>query len=613
MPQDTSNSSNACQMAGERYLAAGLCALPADARHKRPRGSWKRYQTERPTRFELGNCDGVAVVCGAASGGLETLDFDAPDAFTAWADAVPPELLARLYIERTPRGGAHAIYLVTGGAQGNQRLASRIGADGRPEVLIETRGEGGLVLVAPTPGYVATNGELAALPTLSRAERDALIKAAKALDELEPATVGGPDDDTDDDSPCFVARDFAERGDVRGLLERHGWTFVGMGDGTNELWRRPGKDGDGHSATWNGAKFYVFSTAAPPFASGTAYDALGVLATLEHNGDVQQAIRAAEREGFGTFGVDLTHLLAALDAKPPTHGGLAFADVLDDLLAAALDGRPLVKTLATGCELLDESGGLACGEYLGLVGSPGVGKTLLADALTLGVLRADADATALTVALETAPAVRVARLVAGQAVRFNPATGVERFLPLSDLLRGELDPAGRELLCETAAALGDEIGTRWRFNTDADSAGAIAALVRRTRPTLLVVDHIGLLTLNGDDPVAGLDGALAAIQSALRESEAAAILVGELSKSALRSGDTSLASVRGSARFASLAGQVLSLSRDNESGDGDPCLKLALTKCRHGRAHLEQSAELLGGLGLVRLLPGVHPMGARGD
>ncbi|MBK9120319.1 MAG: hypothetical protein IPM18_12070 [Phycisphaerales bacterium] len=88
---------------------------------------------------------------------------------------------------------------------------------------------------------------------------------------------------------------------------------------------------------------------------------------------------------------ELQRLLA--DAAP-RRAGSSFADVLGELLNAAEAGRPVVKTLATGCELLDESGGLACGEYLGLVGSPGVGKTLLADALTLGVLRADADATA---------------------------------------------------------------------------------------------------------------------------------------------------------------------------------------------------------------------------
>ncbi len=55
--------------------------------------------------------------------------------------------------------------------------------------LIETRGEGGLFLCHPTPGYVLVQGEINDLPLLTAEHRDVLLEAAWSLKELIPPPV----------------------------------------------------------------------------------------------------------------------------------------------------------------------------------------------------------------------------------------------------------------------------------------------------------------------------------------------------------------------------------------------------------------------------------------
>jgi len=180
------------------YRRAGLCVLPAIRKQKRPAvSSWKVFQTRLPTEIEVGRWfeqdQAVCLICGAISGNLEMLDFDlGGEAFQAWYDPIEradPDLLACLVIEQSPSGGWHVAYRCQAPVCGNMKLAQRrqivdgadevaIGgksyrprqdADGQWHVLlilIETRGEGGLFLCAPTPGYELLQGDFAELPVL---------------------------------------------------------------------------------------------------------------------------------------------------------------------------------------------------------------------------------------------------------------------------------------------------------------------------------------------------------------------------------------------------------------------------------------------------------------
>ncbi|MFD0890769.1 bifunctional DNA primase/polymerase, partial [Streptosporangium algeriense] len=206
---------NNLQQTAHQLHDAGLCVLPAAANGtKRPAIPWKHFQTERPTPeqltawFQDGTHHGLGVITGAVSGNLEMLELEGravhagmPAEITALADASGlGDLWRRVtagYLEFTPSGGIHLLYKVDGPVAGNTKLARRPGpADehGRPtiEVLAETRGEGGWVVVHPSAGPVHPSGGAwtlvaggpTTITTVTADERDALHHLLGAFDRM---------------------------------------------------------------------------------------------------------------------------------------------------------------------------------------------------------------------------------------------------------------------------------------------------------------------------------------------------------------------------------------------------------------------------------------------
>ena len=311
------------------YLDAGLSVLPAVKARKRPAvGAWKTWSQRLPTDIEVeawfsNGHEALCVVAGAVSGNLECIDFDQKaEAYPAWCAKIDGSLLSALVVERTPSGGKHVVYRCAGTVEGNQKLAQGI-RDGKIAILVETRGEAGLFLCAPSPGYTLEQGDFAHIPTIPQEAREALLSAARELDE-HPAVqeresapvpaVAAPAPPT----TGFLTRpgdDFASRGDPRPYLQAHGWTLCGTkGDG-NELWTRPGKDPRlGHSATLKDGVFFVFSSNAAPFEPNRGYNAYQVFALLEHANDFKAATAALIEMGYGSkdtsSDVDLSAILA---------------------------------------------------------------------------------------------------------------------------------------------------------------------------------------------------------------------------------------------------------------------------------------------------------------
>ena len=284
-----------------QYLQAGLCVLPANRAEKRPAiGKWSCYRERMPTEAEwraANNYDAICIVCGAASGNVEVIDVDAgPEVFYTWANLVPPShnLLNRLVVETTPRGGYHVFYRCQTPVSGNLKLAQRR-SDNQLQTLIETRGEGGICLCSPTPGYTLIQGDLCQLPVFSEEERDVLLHAAIALNEYTPAVVAPPP--TLSVSAARPGDDYNARGNIEELLTQHGWTLVKTVD-ENEYWRRPGK-AHGWSATLKHRVFYVFSSNAQPFEPNQAYSPFAVYALLTCGGDWGAAAAELRRSGFG--------------------------------------------------------------------------------------------------------------------------------------------------------------------------------------------------------------------------------------------------------------------------------------------------------------------------
>jgi len=382
-------------------VAAGLCALPAVRRGDEKRvalRSWKPYQSRLPSSEELGSWFGdetgaMCLVCGAVSGNLEMIDFDLDgEAFEAWrlaVEAASPGLVDRLVIESTPSGGKHVVYRCEAPVSGNTKLAQRsFEADGPDPLtvgskthiprrdaqgqwsvvvtMIETRGEGGLFLCAPSEGYAILHGDLCEPPLITADDRDVLLGCAWSLDEIVSPVVG----ETASVDTLRPGDDFNERGDPRDVLLRHGWSLAKAADsGGNEHWRRPGKPA-GTSATLKARVFYIFSSNASPFEPHKGYSPFAVYALLEHHGDFTAAASALAAQGFGqadrTQGVDLSAFIA------PTPAATSPLRPSPLLVGELVDAHPQLRPPVI-------HGLLREGETMNIIASPKTGKALAID------------------------------------------------------------------------------------------------------------------------------------------------------------------------------------------------------------------------------------------
>lgn len=168
-----------------RYLAAGLSVVHIPAGVKKPSGKWEALQkkraTERQVRAWFADGGNVGIICGAISGGLLVIDFDTVEIYQRFM-AKFGQLVAGLPVVKTGKG--YHIYLRCPVPGGNRKLA----AAGKVK-LIETRGEGGLVLapgsIHPDTGkpYELLAGDLARVPLLEQALADSILQACQSFEE----------------------------------------------------------------------------------------------------------------------------------------------------------------------------------------------------------------------------------------------------------------------------------------------------------------------------------------------------------------------------------------------------------------------------------------------
>ena len=300
--QTSLTNSNSILATATRYAGLGLSVIPvhsaldSDASlRKKPTIPWKPYQGQIATAVELGhmfnNGADVAVICGSVSGNLEVLDFDDPDLFKPYMDALAGhdiELVNKLLVSKTPSGGYHLLYRHTGSPEGNRKLA--MSGDGK-KVRLETRGQGGYALASPSQGY-QLNGDLADLQTISKDERDLLIWISTTFNEHHRRELRQHHSNSGSgDRPGDV---FNEKADWHQLLQEDGWGFCRK-VGDREHWTRPGKK-DGSSATLHLSKgLYVFSTNTS-LPNECPLDPFGYVSHMRFNGDFGAAARWVRSE-----------------------------------------------------------------------------------------------------------------------------------------------------------------------------------------------------------------------------------------------------------------------------------------------------------------------------
>lgn len=316
---------------------AGLCPIPAATDGtKRPLGAWKQWQTRRPDPdtlhgwFGNGHRHGLGIVCGAVSGGLEMLELEGQAVTDGLVDAVDNamhtaglgDLWGRIvggYCELTPSGGYHLLWR-TPAPDGNLKLARRratpteldTAPDEKIKVLIETRGEGGFTIVAPSNGtthptggaWELLTGGFDTIATVTPTERAAVLDVLRQFDRLtgEPASPPPPAPRTVDPLLTQVqAPDGTRPGDefddthnCHDVLEQAGFT-VHHTDKTGTHYTRPGKNRNhGASATvWadnNRCTLFSTSIGAPDdYIGDRNLTAWQLHVALNHHGDHSQA------------------------------------------------------------------------------------------------------------------------------------------------------------------------------------------------------------------------------------------------------------------------------------------------------------------------------------
>jgi hypothetical protein len=313
-------------------LAAGMSVVPPrQDGSKAPDREWTRYQAEPPTRDQVerwyrAGRTGLGVVCGRVSGGLELLEFETDEVYRDFVAAARATGLGDLvnlieagYLEETPGGGRHWLYRCSQ-VDGNTRLARRpataeelaVAPDSQVRVLIETRGEGGFVVLAPSNGrvhptgrpYRLLRGSFDRIWHLTTAERAALFRLARAFDQMPAPPPPEASAERHGQPGGRPGDDYNERASWAEILGPHGWTLVHR-RGDVEFWRRPGKRDPGHSATvghvrdsQGGPALYVFSSSTP-FESERSYTKFGACAVLNHGGDHGAAARELRARGYG--------------------------------------------------------------------------------------------------------------------------------------------------------------------------------------------------------------------------------------------------------------------------------------------------------------------------
>lgn len=261
---------------------------------------------------------GLAVLGGRVSGGLEIVDVDDATVMAPLLAEIEQQvngLAGRLRRVQTPSGGLHLYYRCPSVTiPGSMKLA--MSPDGKT-VRIETRGEGGYAVTAPTPGYRLLGGLLDEIPSVIPSEREAIIKSCRSFDLRAPAgskPVAAPVVKSTA-APSNMATpmdDFNHNGvdQFKQMLEEEGWTRTGSTGSfalagvqvPAEHWTRPGKT-EGVSASLyrnpenNKWYFHTFSSSID-LEPNQSHQIGHAWAVFKHGGDYKAALADFRRMGF---------------------------------------------------------------------------------------------------------------------------------------------------------------------------------------------------------------------------------------------------------------------------------------------------------------------------
>lgn len=298
----------------KEYIRKGLSVIPTDS-EKRPTLRWEEFQNRKMSSQEVDtafqNAKGIALVAGAISGNVEVIDVDCKydlsgTLYDRLIEAIPSEIIDRLVIAKTRNKGYHLIYRCANIGR-NVKLACRLTTAQEKEqhvkdkirVLIETRAEGGYILVYPSEGYsFEKKGEL---QEISVQQRELLLDICGSFNEVFDEVEAYEQYSTEKENKFLKSPfdDFNERGDLLGVLTSCGWRTV-FQSGSKTRVIRPGRVTSASSGFYDEKtnRLCVFSTSSELDGSRT-YNASEIFCRMLCAGDWKRCYKELITKGYG--------------------------------------------------------------------------------------------------------------------------------------------------------------------------------------------------------------------------------------------------------------------------------------------------------------------------
>lgn len=336
-----------CLMAAKYLIELNFKVIPC--KNKMPIERIKSVNRIRLKPIHLLNCDfyfrdadEIALLTGD---GIEVIDIDCKYDLTGklykqLATAIRytlPDVFDKLVIQRTKGGGYHLIYKC---AQigGNQKLANRnatgdeMGTGERKKVLVETRGNGGYIVISPSPGYSFIKGTPEDIAEITPEQRAELLAICKSFNQIMERDLPGisPSKQADPQTPWNK------------FNEKHGWEFI-RDEITKAGWEtlredddrifvlRPGAMSKTSGAIWKGTNIlYLFSTSTE-FPEQKPISPFDVVRYLKYDGDVIKAAKALADEGYGEYLKDEGEFYKKTDSGAIVHSLRAIATWMHDI------------------------------------------------------------------------------------------------------------------------------------------------------------------------------------------------------------------------------------------------------------------------------------------